>query len=140
MTILSSKETDAESIESYHALFWRHPVLACIFSAALLSLAGIPLTAGFIGKFYILAADLQAEFWLIAFVLVISSVISLYYYLRIITNMFSGREVIHSTAKGMHPIFYLISVMVLSGLALCIVWFGVFPAGLMNFVEYFRLE
>ena len=140
ITILSSKETDAEDIESYHALFWRHRVLACILSAALLSLAGIPLTAVLIGKFYILAADPHAEFWLIAFVLVISSVISLYYYLRIITKMFSAQLSPQPRTKRSHPAFYLISVIVLSILTLCIVWFGVSPAGLMNFVDAFQLE
>ena len=58
-TLLSDKDSDAEDMDSYTALFWRQPVLASIFTATLLSLAGIPLTSGFIGKFYILAAGLQ---------------------------------------------------------------------------------
>jgi NADH-quinone oxidoreductase subunit N len=53
----------------------------------LLSLAGIPLTMGFIGKFYVLAAAVDASLWLLVIVLAIGSAISLYYYLRIIAAM-----------------------------------------------------
>jgi len=140
MTILSTKENDAEDIESYKALFWKRPLLACIFSTALLSLAGIPLTAGFVGKFLILAASLQTGFWLMAMILIISSVIGLYYYLRIISKMFSGRGGVLPDEKRPHPIFYLISVIVLSMLTLLIIWFGVYPTGLMYLVEYFQLK
>lgn len=137
VTILSGKESDAEEIENYKGLFWNHPVLACIFSASLLSLAGIPLTAGFIGKFYILAAGVQGGFWLTAIVLVLSSVIGLYYYLRIITTMFAGQKDKSVQEKNAHPIFYLFSSAALSVLTLLIVWFGVYPTGLMTFIESF---
>jgi NADH-quinone oxidoreductase subunit N len=140
VTILSNKETDAEDIESYKALFWQHPVLASIFSTALLSLAGIPLTVGFVGKFYILATGLQAGFWVAALILVISSVIGLYYYLRIITTMFAGQTSIVSKEKKTNPIFYMVSIITLSVLTLLIIWFGVYPSGVMSFIKYFRLK
>ncbi|MEJ6979908.1 NADH-quinone oxidoreductase subunit N [Pedobacter sp. P351] len=141
MTILSSKERDAEEIDDYKGLFWQQPVLACIFTASLLSLAGIPLTAGFVGKFFILAAGLQAGFWAIAFVLILSSVVGLYYYLRIITMMFTAKKT--STLpieKRAHPAFYVMSVIVLSVLTVLIIWFGVYPSGLMSFAGYFRIK
>lgn len=139
LTILSTKEKEAEEIQAFKALFWQHPILACIFSAALLSLAGIPLTAGFVGKFYILSAGLGAGFLLTAVVLVLSSVIGLYYYLRIITVMFSGQEGSSFEEKKTLPIFYMISVFVLSGLTLLMVWFGIYPTVLMQFIETLRL-
>jgi NADH-quinone oxidoreductase subunit N len=140
VTILSNKETDAENIESYKALFWQHPVLACIFSSALLSLAGIPLTVGFVGKFYILAAGLQSGFWITALILVISSVIGLYYYLRIITTMFAGEKSILSEEERANPVFYMVSIIALSVLSLLIIWFGVYPSGIMDSMEYFKLK
>jgi len=140
ITILSNKENDAEDIESYKALFWQHPVLACIFSAALLSLAGLPLTVGFIGKFYILAAGFQAGFLVTVLILVISSVIGLYYYLRIITTMFAGRQGLLPEEKKAHPVFYMISVLVLSVLTLLILWFGVYPSGLMHLIKDFQIK
>jgi len=139
LTILSTKEKDAEEIQDFKALFWQHPVLACIFSAALLSLAGIPLTAGFVGKFYVLAAGLGAGFLLTAVILVLSSVIGLYYYLRIITIMFAGQEHSLPEEKKTLPIFYMISVLVLSGLTLLMVWFGIYPTVLMQFIETLQL-
>ena len=65
------------------------PVLASIFTAVLLSLAGIPATMGFIGKFYILASGANAAAWPLMVVLVLTSVIGLFYYLRIVVTLFS---------------------------------------------------
>ena len=50
---LSTSKVELDNIEDYRGLFWRKPLLATIFTGMLLSLAGIPLTVGFIGKFYI---------------------------------------------------------------------------------------
>ncbi|HYK77001.1 MAG TPA: NADH-quinone oxidoreductase subunit N [Daejeonella sp.] len=140
ITLLSNRQTDAEDIESFQALFWRQPVLACVFTACLLSLAGIPLTAGFIGKFYVLAAGLQSGFWEMAIILVLSSVIGLYYYLRIITRMFSVQKDIVTQEKKAHPFFYLLSSVALSFLTLLILWFGIFPAKLMALIEQFSIR
>lgn len=140
VTVLSNKEKDAENINNFKALFWDHPILACIFSAALLSLAGIPLTAGFVGKFYILAANMQSGSWILALTLVISSVFGLYYYLRIITTMFAGLQSTSPQKKKAHPIFYLISSIVLSVLTLLILWFGVYPSGLMQLIEHLQIK
>jgi NADH-quinone oxidoreductase subunit N len=134
VTLLSVTEKDAENIDDYKALFWRHPVLACIFTAALLSLAGIPLTVGFIGKFYVLAAGLQGGFWLTAIVLVLSSVLGLFYYLRIITTMFSVQEEREFIKKKAHPGFYIASSLVLSLTAAYIIWLGLYPSGMMEFM------
>lgn len=140
VTVLSNKEKDAENINNFKSLFWDHPVLACIFSAALLSLAGIPLTVGFVGKFYIMAAGVQTGFWLLALTLVISSVIGLYYYLRIITTMFAGQESIPLPEKKAHPVFYLISRIILSVLILLIIWLGIYPSGLMQLIEHLQIR
>lgn len=135
ITILSNTKSDAEDIETYKALFWRKPVLACIFSAALLSLAGIPLTVGFIGKFYILSAGLKTSLLIPVFALIIGSVIGLYYYLRIIATMFSEGDKIIVVEKKKHPIFYLISSVTLSVLTLFILWFGLYPTTILQFIK-----
>ena len=134
VTILSDKTGDAEDISAYKALFWQNPILALIFSISLISLAGIPLTAGFIGKFYILSAAIQSGFWLISIVLILSSVIGLYYYLRIITVMFSGRKTTVLKVVESHPVFYRTSLITLVILTLLIIWFGVYPSQLMQFM------
>jgi len=89
VTILSNSDDsrDCDDLESYTGLFWRRPALAGAFSVVLFSLAGIPLTAGFIGKFYIVAAGVNGTLWLLMATLVVGSGIGLYYYLRVIYTM-----------------------------------------------------
>lgn len=74
-------------ISAFGGLFWRRPIQAVTFTVALLSLAGIPLTAGFIGKFYVITAGVQASLWGLVMALVVGSAIAIYYYLRVIFVM-----------------------------------------------------
>ena len=95
LATLSDKDRDAELLDDYRGLFWTRPWTATIFTAMLLSLAGIPLTAGFIGKFYIVAAGVNANQWLLVVMLAVNSAIGLYYYIKIIATMaerYEGRE------------------------------------------------
>lgn len=134
VSLLSDKDADAEDIADYNGLFWRKPLLASIFTAALLSLAGIPLTAGFIGKFYILFAGLNEGLVISCLVLVLSSVIGLYYYLRIITAMFSAQGQSAEEEQKAHPLFYLFSSVTLSVVTVLILWLGVNPSAFMGFM------
>src|SRR5690606_16664524 len=52
---------DADALYEYRGLFWRRPYLTAVLALMMLSLAGIPLTAGFIGKFYVIAAGVEAQ-------------------------------------------------------------------------------
>ena len=83
----SQADHDTDRLSHYEGLFWRRPLLATFFSAMLLSLAGIPLTVGFIGKFYIFAAGVQSGLWQLLAAVVVGSGIGLFYYLRIIYSM-----------------------------------------------------
>src|SRR5580658_4295216 len=89
VTVLSSTGRDAGDLEDYRGLFWRRPMIAGAFTVALLSLAGIPATMGFLGKFYVLAAGAAVEAWLLIIILVVSSVAGLFYYLRIVVTLYS---------------------------------------------------
>ena len=80
---------ERDRLADVQGLFWRRPGLALLLTVSLLSLAGIPLTAGFIGKFYLVAAGVDAALWLLLAALVIGSGISIYYYLRVIYAMSS---------------------------------------------------
>ncbi len=88
--VLSNSDEDADRLEEYRGLAWQRPWLAGVFTAMLLSLAGIPLTAGFVGKFYVMAAGIGSALWLLVTMLVINSAIGLFYYLRIIIVIFSA--------------------------------------------------
>ncbi len=133
ITILSVKEHEAEDIEDYRGLFWSHPVIAAVFTAMLFSLAGIPLTVGFIGKYYLLAAGVNSSLWLLVVVLVVSSVIGLYYYLRIVTAMYS-----HAGESGEKLITHSFSFSGSVGLAvltILLIWYGIFPNGILSVIR-----
>jgi len=79
---------DADDLQDYRGLFWKQPYLAVIMSVAMLSLAGMPMNMGFIGKFYVILATVNSSLWWLLAILVVSSGIGLYYYLRVIMTMF----------------------------------------------------
>jgi len=92
ISMLSVCESEAENVEDLKGLFWKNPWIAVVLSLTLLSLAGIPLTAGFIAKFYLVLAGIRSDLWLLVISLIINSVISLYFYLRVIKVMFTPSE------------------------------------------------
>ena len=79
---------DADALYEYRGLFWRRPYLTAVLTVMMLSLAGIPLTAGFIGKFYVVAAGVQSQQWWLLAALVIGSAIGVFYYLRVMVTLF----------------------------------------------------
>lgn len=88
VTARSTDLRDADSFEDYRGQFWSQPWLSATFILSLLSLAGIPITAGFLGKFYAIAAGVHAELWLLVMLLIFNSAIGVYYYLRLIVTLF----------------------------------------------------
>jgi len=79
---------EAESLADYRGLFWRRPVLTATLTVMMLSLAGIPLTAGFIGKFLVVMAAVTTQHWFLAAMIIVGSGIGLYYYLRVMVVMY----------------------------------------------------
>lgn len=126
---LSSPEREQENLEDYQGLFWRRPGLAGIFTAMLLSLAGIPLTAGFIGKFYVFASGVDASLWLLVWAVVIGSGIGLYYYLRVVLVM--ARSPVEPSPRPIRPTPSLEGIT-LTVLAALLLWFGVYPGPFME--------
>ncbi len=133
VTVLSGRR-DADELEDYRGLFWRRPWLATIFLAALLSLGGIPLTAGFMGKFYVLRASVWSALWLMAIMLVVNTMISFYYYLRVAFMMFRDAPE-GEAAPVAAPSLSLLGGAALAGLMLLLVWIGVYPDPLIQTIE-----
>ncbi|MBU4120335.1 MAG: NADH-quinone oxidoreductase subunit N [Proteobacteria bacterium] len=86
--LLGQKDRENTGIESYAGLAGRHPLIALSMAIFLLSLAGIPPLAGFMGKFYILSAAIKAKYYWLAVIGVLNSVVAVYYYLRVIMAMY----------------------------------------------------
>lgn len=131
---LSDQKGEAEKLEDYRGLFWRKPVLATVFTAMLLSLAGIPLTAGFLGKFYVIAAGINSDLWFPSIALVLNSAIGLYYYLKIVTEMYSPANPAVSTGL-LRTSYSLGGGIALAILTILLIWFGTFPSGLIYIIE-----
>ncbi len=132
VSVLSRSDREADRIEHYQALFWRRPVLAGVFTVMLLSLAGIPVTAGFIGKFYLVAAGTSSALWALIIILVVSSVIGLFYYLRIVAVMYAAPEYEATEIDARTSPVAGAVLVVLTGL---LVWFGIYPGPLMRIIR-----
>jgi len=135
ISVLSRKDKDADHLEDFQGLIFRHPWIGGIFIAMLLSLAGIPLTVGFIGKFYIVAAGLQSALWWLVIILLVTSGVSLFYYLRIVVALISrpeeGRKV-----TLLKPGIGFSSGLVLAAMTILLIWLGIGPGPLLALIHF----
>jgi len=126
----------SENIDDYKGLAWRAPIPAIAMGVFLFALTGLPPTSGFVGKFYLFAAVVKAGptyYWL-ALVGIINSVISLYYYARVLKAMFFDKATDEAAEKSLavSP-FYLVLLAVL---VIPTILLGVYWAPLADFANY----
>ncbi len=117
-------------ISDWQGLFWRSPLMAALILVSILSLAGIPLTMGFIGKFYLLSYASQTLQWGMIIALVIGSGIALFYYLKVIFVLFAtegGSKV--SASLAIQARFLAITLISVS------LFFGLFPDFLSQILQ-----
>jgi len=140
---LPTKERDASTVDDYKGLAATRPGMAGVFTAMIFSLAGLPLTAGFIGKFLILRAGASAELWVLAVMLAVNSTISIFYYLRIVSSMFRGftasapSGAAGAAARAVGTRAPLAAALALAALSLAVVALGVYPSPLLSFIGSF---
>ena len=134
IALLSTGERDADLMEDFNGLAWSRPWLATAFTAMLLSLAGIPLTAGFVGKFYVLAAGVNSRLWPLVIILVVNSALGLFYYLRLVVMVYRLPEG-ENAVRLQPPALQISGAVVLSALTLLLVWVGVYPSPLIHLIE-----
>lgn len=128
ITLFSTKQHEAEMLNDYKGLFWKRPWMAFVFTLTMLSLAGIPLTAGFMAKFYIVFEGINASLWLLIICLIINSIIGLYYYLRVVSFMFLESD------EPLLPSVSFIEKGVMGIIALGIVLIGIFPQWIIQLI------
>jgi len=131
ITLLSDRDNDAEKLKDYTGLFWKRPWIAIVFTLALLSLAGIPITTGFMAKFYIVFEGINSGLFILVTALIINSVIGLYYYLRVITTLFSPSN------DTRFPPISIAGHLVLGIVTIGILWLGIFPEWFINLIARF---
>lgn len=129
ITLLSSYEKEMEDLAEYRGLYKRHPRLAIILGIAMLSLAGLPPTAGLVGKIYLAGAGVSDGLWALLIVLVISSIIGVFYYMRVLYVLFRApaeeKPRLQISQFGRAILLFLLVLLV--GL-------GLYPAPLMKLV------
>jgi NADH-quinone oxidoreductase subunit N len=128
----NSGEKELDQLQDLSGLFWRRPGQALLFTVALLSLAGIPLTAGFIGKFYLFTAGVNTALWGLLTLLVVGSAISIFYYLRIIYTM-SRAQANDVDSGGEGP--RRTSQAACYALIILIFYLGIAPGSLMGYLR-----
>jgi NADH-quinone oxidoreductase subunit N len=140
ITMMSGKDEDFADLADYRGLAQTHPFLAVVLSAMLFSLAGLPLTAGFLAKFYAVLAGVRSAMWLLVLVLIANSVISLFYYLRVVVAVYQPVQPAPDEAgivrphKAM-PSGSLLGMAVLTILLLAVFAVGVYPGPIIRFIE-----
>ncbi|MDL1382491.1 NADH-quinone oxidoreductase subunit NuoN [Yersinia pestis] len=136
VSLMSSpyKGPDAESLFSYRGLFWHKPILSAVMTVMMLSLAGIPMTLGFIGKFFVVAMGVSANLWWLTGAVVLGSAIGLYYYLRVTVSLFLSppqslvRDTPSNWALTAGGVVVLIS-------AILVLVLGIYPQPLITLVQ-----
>ena len=88
LALCGSYGREAVSYQDLAGLGKRHPAIALAFSLFLLSLAGIPPTAGFFGKLFVFRAAMESDLTLLVVIALINSVVGAYYYLRVLVYMY----------------------------------------------------
>ena len=135
LSIISSNADGVEvsEIDEIQGLFWRQPLLALLLTIAMLSLAGIPLTVGFIGKFYLFTAGINGALWLLLAALVIGSGIGIYYYLRVVFAM-AMNQVDDKSSPLAQMQFSWLARAVVCVLIFMMLYLGVLPQSLMEYL------
>ncbi len=124
--VSKSSETDPDDISNYAGLARRAPITAFCMLIFMFALAGIPPTAGYIGKFVLFSSAVYSGLLWLAVLAILNSALSLVYYLRIISYMYLKEP---AGPKMPEPKGYVVAlVLTLIG----VVWIGVFPDGFIN--------
>ena len=144
VTLMSSpynNKDEAGSLAEYRGLFWRRPVLTATLTVMMLSLAGVPLTAGFIGKFLVIKTAVAGGSWFLTAMIILGSGIGLYYYLRVMIVMYMTPPDNPRIDAVDHWGQKVGGIMVLGAAALVIV-FGVYPDPIIavSQVAYFAIS
>ena len=130
--IIVKNKTGGETFNDYKGLGWEMPVIGICMTIFMVSLTGLPPTAGFIGKFYIFASLIKggSHFYWLVFVGGVNSVISLYYYLRVVKVMFFEGD---KNDVILQPDFVMLSMLIIT--AVPSVLLGIYWSPLASWVK-----
>ncbi|MWN90346.1 NADH-quinone oxidoreductase subunit NuoN [Gilliamella sp. Pra-s65] len=136
----SDELQDHENEIELSGLFWRRPILALAMGVGFLSLAGAPLTAGFIGRFLLVLLGVTAELWWLVAAIVIGSTLGLYFYARLIINLYirpvsRDGQILSGSSIKLKWTNIRISELIIVLCALLTMLCGIYPKWLFNLVS-----
>jgi len=130
VVIIVSNSIRSDEIKDYAGLSQRSPLLALSLAIFLVSLAGIPPTAGFLGKFYIFAACIEAGYAWLAVIAIINSIVAAYYYFKVVRMMYLVEPeeigVIRGDVGSCMALFFTLALTII---------IGIFPGPFVSLVE-----
>ena len=130
LLMLHRRGEEADDISDLAGLAWRSPALAGAMTLFMVSLAGLPPTGGFLAKFYVFSAALDAGYAAVVIVAVLTTVVSAYYYLRVAYTMFTGQPSAEVGFAGGRMVSLALIVTAAGVLVL-----GIMPAPVTTFIE-----
>lgn len=136
VALLSHADRDADDLDEYAGLSWRQPVMAAVLTISALSMLGLPLTAGFIAKFSLIAVGMEAAQLVLVLALAVNTAISAYYYIRIVMTLFLGPHEVpaqHARHAPHQPPFT--GTVVLTLQALLLLGIGIAPQFVIRLIQ-----
>jgi NADH-quinone oxidoreductase subunit N len=128
IALLDTAEWPNDTVRDYAGLWQEHPVLAGLMTVFLLSLGGFPPTAGFIAKWYVFSAAIKAGYYGLAIIGVLTSVVSVFFYLRIVVMMYMTP----TESPARFPEVPKIAGAALVVSAILIVYLGILPTRVLD--------
>jgi NADH-quinone oxidoreductase subunit N len=128
IALVESAERPNDQVRDFSGLWHEHPALAALMTIFLLSLGGFPPTAGFIAKWYVFTAAVNAGYYWLAIIGVLTSVISVFFYLRIVVMMYMTP----AEAPARFPAVPRIAGAALVASAILIFYLGILPARVLD--------
>src|SRR5690349_5423624 len=104
IALLGARDRDNDELRDYAGLWHTHPALAALMTVCLLSLGGLPPTVGFVGKWYIFSAAVSAGYYWLAIIGMLTSVVSVFFYLRVVVMMYMSDRTGAPAAARVTPV------------------------------------
>jgi NADH-quinone oxidoreductase subunit N len=127
LVAMSRKGTEYLDLEDFAGAGFRYPWIGASFAVFLFSLAGFPPTAGFLAKFYVFSAAVRQGHVALVIVAVLASLVSVFYYLRIVVTMYMRDPVREVEIDRDNPALYLVLFLCLYG----VIQLGIWPGNLL---------
>jgi NADH-quinone oxidoreductase subunit N len=130
IALFAARDQANDELKDYAGLWYRHPGLAALLTVFLLSLGGLPPTAGFVGKWYIFSAAIQSGEYALAIIGVLTSVISVFFYLRVVVMMYMAEPV-----EVARPVLSRTALAALAIPVMAIFYLGVLPSRVLDLAQ-----